>query len=197
MRLRGRPLWVVVLVVLLIIAVPGGAAVVVTQIVSRKLFFKTIRDEVARQLEELRPDLTPAARLRAGEIVAAQAALETGWGRTPGWKQGWNFGNITAGSSWTGPVVEGGDTEPSKTDPTKYVPITQRFRKYGSLAEAVSDYFRFLSWTRYQPARDALFAGDEVRFAVKLREGGYYTAPLADYQGGIASALKTYGSAVA
>jgi flagellum-specific peptidoglycan hydrolase FlgJ len=186
-------MWLVGLLIILV-AVPGGALVVVVQL-DRKRFYNLIRDEVARQLSDLRPDLDDAARTKAAEIVAAQAALETNWGSTPAWKQGWNFGNITAGSSWTGPVVEGGDTEPNAAG--VYVPITQRFRKYGSLAEAVSNYFTLLSWPGYQPARDALFRGDANGFAAQLRQGGYYTAPLADYQGGIASALRTYGSGAA
>lgn len=176
----------------LLVAVPGGAVVVTKVVTDRATFLRQIAGEIARQLEELRPDLSPEARREAGRIVAAQAAHETGFGKAVAWREGWNFGNVTAGASWTGPVVLGGDTEPDASG--RYVKITQRFRKYASLGESVSDFLRLLSWPRYRAARDALFRGDLDTYALRLRdddpatvqiEGGYYTAPLASYTAGL------------
>jgi Sec-independent protein translocase protein TatA len=196
---------VVVLVVLLVVLVPGGATVVAVKLISaargRRAVFNQVRDELARQLAELRPDLGAAAQLRAASIVAAQAVLETGGGVTPAWVKGWNFGNITAGSTWSGPVIAGGDLEYSPDGAVKR--ITQAFRAYASLGEAASDFLRVLAWPRYRPARDALFAGDAELYAKRLRdddpttvaiEGGYYTAPLAEYSGGILAALRSLAS---
>lgn len=184
--------WLLVVVVVLV--VPGGAAVVlVVGRLKRADFLKLVADEVAAQVTPMlaaRDDQKPR---RVAAIVAAQAALETNNGATPGWLQGWNFGNITAGTGWTGAVVEGGDTEPDASG--KYVPIVARFRKYGSLAESVSDFLALLSWSRYRPARDALFAEDVNGYLEKLRAGGYYTAPLADYVAGTKAALEAARSA--
>jgi hypothetical protein len=200
-----RKLGLVLLAIVLIALVPGGAAVVVVAVSrSRAEFLRLIAGEVARQLEELRPDLTAEQRLEAARILAAQAALESGYGKTRAFREGFNFGNVSAGASWAGPVILGGDLEYSVGGEVKR--ITQRWRKYGSLAEAVSDFFLLLSWSRYRPARAALFAGDAAAYAARLRnddpstatiEGGYYTAPLAEYQAGLSSALTASRKAVA
>lgn len=177
--------WLVLLVLLVVLAAGGGAVVVVAK--SRSEFLKLISDEVRRQLAELRPDLSDDARATVGRIVAAQAALESGYGKTQAFREGWNFGNLSAGSSWKGPTIAGGDLEYDAAGNVKS--IRQAWRKYGSLAEAVSDYFALLSFTRYRGARDALMRGDADGFAAKLREGGYFTAPLAHYQAGLRSGL--------
>jgi flagellum-specific peptidoglycan hydrolase FlgJ len=197
-----RRLWPLVLVVLLLVLVPGGAAVVgvrlVTALRGRRAVFEAVRSEVARQLEELRPDLTAAERDAAARIVAAQAVLETGGGATPAWREGWNFGNVTAGAGWTGPVVQAGDLE-YRAGTAEPVRIAQRFRKYGSLGEAVSDFVRVLNWPRYRAAREALMRGDAATYALLLREddprtvaveGGYYTAPLTEYRAGLLALLE-------
>lgn len=186
--------WWLVLVVLLLVALSGGAAVVVVK--SRADFLKLIVAEVRRQLEELRPDLSDAQRLQAARILAAQAALESGYGASEAFKRGWNFGNIAKGTGWTGPTIPGGDLEYSKDG--KVTKIRQEWRQYATLGDAVSDYFRLLNFPRYRAARDALLRGDVDAFALRLRdddpataqlEGGYYTAPLAQYTAGLKAAL--------
>lgn len=204
-RAQRRALWIAgtALAVVAVAVTPGGAIVAagVAKVVDaikargRRPFLEQVGAEVRRELEELRPDLSPDDRARVAAIVAAQAGLETSDGRTVAWREGWNFGNVTAGSSWHGPVVEGGDTEPDAAG--VYVPIVQRFRKYGSIREAVGDFFRLLSWTRYVAARDALMRGDADGYAAALRAGGYFTAPLEDYRGGIAARLPTALEALA
>lgn len=183
-----------IILAILVLALSAGGVMVLT----RSQFLALVGREVKRQLDELRPDLTEAQRVEAAAIVAAQAAHETGFGSTIAWRQGWNFGNLTAGPSsmWRGAVTLGGDLEYTKDG--KIIKITQRFRRYASLGDATSDYLLFLNWPRYRPARDALMRGDAVAFAEKLRnddpatvqiEGGYYTAPSASYVAAISNYL--------
>ena len=87
-------------------------------------------------------DMT-AAYKRAGisdnaiKNLIAKNSLESAWGASA---QGdYNFGNMTAGKSWTGRVVEGND----KNKDGK--PIKQRFRAYDSLDDFVKDEIQFLT----------------------------------------------------
>lgn len=204
-RAHRRALWLAgaAVAVVAVALTPGGTLIAagVAKVIEavkargRRPFLAQVGREVARQLEELRPDLSAEKRTRAAAIVAAMAGHETGDGRTVAWREGWNFGNVTAGSTWTGPVIVGPDTEPNASG--AYVPITQRFRKYGSLAEAASDLITLLSFTRYLAARDALFRGDAEGYAAALRAGGYFTAPLDAYAKGIAARLGTAAEVLA
>ena len=87
-------------------------------------------------------DMT-AAYKRAGlsdnaiKNLIAKNSLESAWGTSA---QGdYNFGNMTAGKSWTGRIVEGND----KNKEGK--PIKQRFRAYDSLDDFVKDEIQFLT----------------------------------------------------
>ena len=87
-------------------------------------------------------DMT-AAYKRAGisdnaiKYLIAKNALESGWGR---YAQGdFNFGNITAGSNWTGRYVQGKDKD------SKGNPIGQKFRAYDNLDAFVTDEINFLT----------------------------------------------------
>jgi flagellar protein FlgJ len=109
--------------------------------------------------------------------ILAQAALETGWGRsvpsdTSG-RSSHNFFGIKSGSRWNGATVsvrtleyEGG------------VPVTKReqFRAYASPQECFRDYVGMLRDNpRYAAALDT---GDDAHaFARGLQSGGYATDP--------------------
>ena len=87
-------------------------------------------------------DMTSAYK-RAGlsdnaiKNLIAKNSLESAWGASA---QGdYNFGNMTAGKSWIGRVVEGND----KNKDGK--PIKQRFRAYDSLDDFVKDEIQFLT----------------------------------------------------
>jgi flagellum-specific peptidoglycan hydrolase FlgJ len=68
--------------------------------------------------------------------LIAKNALESGWGKSA---QGdFNFGNITAGRSWKGRTIQGGDRNAAGQ------PITQQFRAYDSLDGYVADEIQFL-----------------------------------------------------
>lgn len=162
----------------------------------RREVFAQVRDEVARQLAELRPDLAPSQVMRSAEILAALAVHETGGGVTIAWREGFNFGNVTAGSKWAGEVIAGPDTEPNAAG--EYVRITQAFRKYATLGAAVSDWLLgVLNWRREREEKVAsyLYAGDADGFARALSRAGYYTAPVESYARAVSTLSAQYGSA--
>jgi hypothetical protein len=181
--------------------VTGGAVVAVKAVLAargRREVFNQVRDEVARQLAELRPDLSPAQVLRAAEVLAALAVFETGGGVTVAWRQGWNFGNVTAGSAWGRAVIVGPDTEYDAAGNVKN--IAQKFRKYDSLAQAVEDFLPggsigALDWAREkrEGAWERLLAGDAAGFTAALSRAGYYTLPEPEYTAGVSSVLTKYG----
>lgn len=111
------------------------------------------------------------------QFMVAQAALETGWGKSePRRADGsasFNLFGIKAGRSWTGSVVEAVTTEYVDGVPQRQV---ERFRAYGSYAEAFRDYADLLrSNPRYT---SVLGAQDASSFAQGLARAGYATDPL-------------------
>ena len=138
-------------------------------------------DEASQQafLEAIRPYAEETGQ-RLGvspEIVAAHAALESGWGQRP--LRGANGGDsnnlfgIKAGGAWQGDVTAATTTEYASGAAVKRV---ERFRSYPDQAAAFRDYGDLLSDNpRYQ---GALNAGGDVRaFARGLVQGGYATDP--------------------
>jgi flagellar protein FlgJ len=111
------------------------------------------------------------------EVLIAQAALETGWGRAmPRHEDGrpsHNLFGIKADARWDGervavPTMEFRDG------------VMQReraaFRGYDSLATGFEDYVNFLRENpRYQQALEA--AGDGTRYVRELQNAGYATDP--------------------
>lgn len=141
----------------------------------------------------------PLVTAKTKLLVTAHAAYESGWGVAKAAREGNNYWNLTAGKSWTGPVVIGGDTS-FQAGSTKATPIVQRFRSYASAVAGVQDYFNFMTFNRYRDALTKLFAGDES-FVVDLGmfkhtadgktlepawpalpvKGGFYTLPIEQY----------------
>lgn len=123
-------------------------------------------------------------------LVVAHAAYESAWGRTTAFRDANNPWNVTAGSSWLGATVPGGD---SQCDPSgNCQPITQQWRSYPDLAWAARDYLSLLQATA-PAAVSALDAGDST-WVHQLRskaEGGsgYYTQPAAQYLANYQSVL--------
>lgn len=108
--------------------------------------------------------------------LVAQAALETGWGRAePRRADGtpsYNVFGIKAGGNWSGATVEASTTEYVGGVPRQRV---ERFRAYGSYAEAFRDYASLMSTnSRYA---GVLGAGDASLFAQALQRAGYATDP--------------------
>jgi flagellar protein FlgJ len=112
----------------------------------------------------------------APELVAAHAALESGWGKQPlknGAAQANNLFGIKAGSSWQGDVAVASTTEYEHGAMLKK---TERFRSYPDTASAFRDYADLLtSNPRYAAA---LNTGSDARaFASGLAKAGYATDP--------------------
>lgn len=111
------------------------------------------------------------------EVLLAQAALETGWGRhvitAPDGRSSHNLFNIKADGRWNG--------ERMMVSTLEYqdgVAVRQRasFRAYGSYAESFTDYADFLrSNPRYREALRQ--AGNAEAFVNELQRAGYATDP--------------------
>jgi flagellar protein FlgJ len=112
----------------------------------------------------------------APQLIMAQAALESGWGkrepRADDGSQSFNLFGIKADKSWKGAVVE--------TTTTEYVGgVAQKtrasFRAYASYEEGFADYAKFLtSNPRYA---NVLATSDAAQAAHGLQRAGYATDP--------------------
>jgi hypothetical protein len=102
---------------------------------------------------------------KARAALLGQFILEKGWGAKPA---GFNYGNITSGSSWTGKTEDRGDKDSSGQR------IKQNFRVYNSPDEFVNDYLGLLKRT-YPDSYKELFSGnfDPERFSSGLVDGRY------------------------
>jgi flagellar protein FlgJ len=128
-------------------------------------------------------EVWPHAQAAASELgvdprmLVAQAALETGWGRSvmrgPDGSPSHNLFGIKATGGWQGASVTQGTVE-------FRAGVMQRerasFRAYGSVGESFADYVRLV---RDNPRyREAVAAGtDGARFAEALERAGYATDP--------------------
>lgn len=132
-----------------------------------------VGDLILRRLSFL---FTPAQRL-----VLSHLALESGYGTARAAKMGFNFGNLTAGPSWTGKRWSdvGGDVDASGKR------ITQEWRAYRSPDDFIADYWHFLgpdaNRGRYVLARNAIERGDLMGAAIALHEAGYYELDPVEY----------------
>jgi len=129
------------------------------------------------------------------QVVAAHAALESGWGQHPLRAAGADSNNLfglKAGGSWQGAVASAQTTEYQNGVALKK---TERFRSYPDAASAFRDYADLLtSNPRYQ---SALNTGSDARaFARGLAQGGYATDPAyADKLSQLATQLMRSGTA--
>ena len=131
-------------------------------------------------------------------IVAAHAALESGWGKRPlrgvGGVDANNLFGIKAGGQWQGAVASSTTTEYSNGAALKKV---EQFRAYPDTASAFRDYADMLtSNPRYQAA---LHTGTDAHaYAQGLARGGYATDPhYAEKLSRLASKLQQQGGAAA
>ncbi len=110
------------------------------------------------------------------QLIMAQAALESGWGkreiRAEDGKTSFNVFGIKADKSWKGPVVQATTTEYVNGTAQK---VQARFRAYGSYEESFADYARFLtSNPRYA---NVLATPNPAEAAHGLQRAGYATDP--------------------
>ena len=132
----------------------------------------------ANFVADLRP-LAAAAAARLGvepEVLLAQAALETGWGRHIVGSAGAssnNLFNIKAGRDWPGATVRRAALEYRDGVAVREMAT---FRAYDSLAESFADYVAFLQASpRY--ARALANAADGAAYLRELQDAGYATDP--------------------
>lgn len=130
-------------------------------------------------VERLLPAAAAAERSTGipAHFMVAQAALETGWGRSePRRADGspsFNVFGIKAGGGWRGPSVEATTTEVvAGVSQTR----VERFRAYGSYQEAFQDYAGLLAGNPRYAA--VLGAQEPALFARGLQAAGYATDPL-------------------
>lgn len=110
------------------------------------------------------------------QFLVAQAALETGWGkseiRARDGSPSYNLFGVKAGRSWQGASVE--------VPTTEYVngvaqTVHEKFRVYSSYAESFNDYASLL---RNNPRFSAVLGQqDGMDFARSLQQAGYATDP--------------------
>ncbi len=137
-------------------------------------------DGKAANFAELHARHAAAASTATGipaKFMIAQAALESGWGRREilraDGSSSHNVFGIKAGAGWKGDVAEAVTTEYIDGVPHKR---SEKFRAYGSYAEAFADYARMLSTSpRYREVMAA--ATDAGGFADALQKAGYATDP--------------------
>lgn len=138
-------------------------------------------DDAQRQqfLAEIAPWTRQAAeRLGvAPHLVAAHAALESGWGQRPLRQRDGSDSNnlfaIKAGSRWQGAQLSAATTEYAHG---VAMPATERFRSYAGQGAAFHDYAQLLLENpRYHAALNT--GSDAHAFAQGLAKGGYATDP--------------------
>lgn len=111
------------------------------------------------------------------EVLLAQAALETGWGKyinkSAKGESSHNLFNIKSDHRWQGPSINVATLEYENGMPRKE---NAQFRAYDSYRASFEDYVNFLqSGSRYQ---DALaVAGDKQAYTQELARAGYATDP--------------------
>lgn len=133
----------------------------------------------AEFVETLLPLAETAARALGVDprVLVAQAALETGWGRSiirdSEGNSSHNLFNIKAGSSWQGDSVGVQTLEYREGLPQ---PEYAQFRAYASLEEGMADYVQLIQTNpRYAQAREQ--AADPVAYLQALQRAGYATDP--------------------
>lgn len=136
------------------------------------------------------------------KVLLAQAALETGWGRSvikhSDGSSSFNLFNIKAGKSWQG--------EQTRVSTLEYENGVMRkekagFRSYDSYQESFNDYVNFIKNNpRYHNALQ--HAGNNERYLQELQRAGYATDPsyarkiMSIYHGNTLAQAETQPSAV-
>jgi flagellar protein FlgJ len=129
------------------------------------------------------------------KVLVAQAALETGWGKSV-LRQGdgsstHNLFNIKAGSSWAGDTARAVTAE---YEDGKVVKESAQFRAYDSFADSFHDLVNLLQNNdRYQDVVKA--ADNPEQFVKELQKAGYATDPrYASKIASIAKQLESYAN---
>lgn len=133
--------------------------------------------------EEFSQSLLPYAKKAAEslnitpEVLIAQSALETGWGKSmitnPDGSNSFNLFGIKATGDWTGKVASSNTLEYEGDTFQKH---RETFRSYDSLEDSFSDYVTFIKGNpRYTEALQS--QGDTRQYTDALQKAGYATDP--------------------
>lgn len=164
-------------------ALSGAAALTVEGYAQRAQLQEEAAGVDRGRQQEFIASIAPWARQTAErlgiepELVAAHAALESGWGqrplRTADGASTHNLFGIKAGGAWSGDVAAALTTEMDAGISGKR---TETFRSYATPGQAFDDYAHLLlANTRYAGAINA--GGDVAAFAAGLTQGRYATDP--------------------
>lgn len=121
--------------------------------------------------------IAPAARASMlktkipASFVIAEAALESGWGRSELVTKADNLFGVKAGKPWQGPTVS---MQTGEVLHGQHVVVPALWRKYPDWQAAIDDHAEFLLQERYRPA---LNAADSAGFARAVAAAGYATDP--------------------
>lgn len=136
-------------------------------------------DSTAQFIERLHTHAEKAAAELGVEpkVLLAQAALETGWGKSvikhKDGSSSHNLFNIKAGSSWNGKRANVATLEFEKGMPRKQM---SGFRSYDSYQESFDDYVRLVKNNpRYHQALKNV--DNPGRYMLELQKAGYATDP--------------------
>jgi flagellar protein FlgJ len=165
--------------------------------VSETSAVKPTAEATSAEREQFISELLPHANQAARELgvdphaLIAQAALETGWGRSQPGGDSHNLFGIKAGANWNGASVQANTQEFGAGVASR---IDASFRAYGSPRESVEDYVRLI---RDNPRyASAMNTGSDVQaFASALQRGGYATDP--DYARKLAAVAAEVGQRIA
>ena len=140
-------------------------------------------EPIAASKSDFIKQMLPHAETAARELgvdphaLLAQAALETGWGKSvpcnAAGECSFNLFGIKAGTQWSGAAVNVPTLEFEEGVAVRKV---ERFRAYESPADSFRDYAKLIgNNARYE---NAVGTGDDVAaFASALQQGGYATDP--------------------
>ena len=139
-------------------------------------------------IEKIRPgaDLCEATKGIPSGFTVAQAALESGWGKSFLAVKSNNLFGIKADKSWTGPTHEMMTTEYIKGQAVR---VSAKWRSYDSWAACLLDHADFFHVNpRYSEALK--YPHDPFRFAEEISRAGYATDPR--YADKIIGVIKKY-----
>lgn len=149
-------------------SVASGSSGLPEQFNSPEQFVATLRPMADAAAEKLGVD---------SQVLIAQAALETGWGRhisrDEQGRSSYNLFNIKADRRWSGERLDVNTTEYRNGVAQAEVAA---FRQYNSYQQSFDDYVAFIkSSPRYQQALEQ--AGNSRRYLDELQNAGYATDP--------------------
>lgn len=105
------------------------------------------------------------------EAIIAQAALESGYGRSGLTREAFNFFGIKAGSSWNGPIYT---TKTQEEVNGGNITISASFRKYANAEEGFRGYGEFITKNdRYAAALK--YPTNPAKYIEELKKAGYAT----------------------